>query len=74
MLRPRALPLAQMEVARKLGLSVRRARAYWNNEVNSVRAEEADRIRAYRRVLLEERHRRLDGEMQALKIRLSQLE
>jgi hypothetical protein len=56
-----------------LGLSYRRARSFWYQEVVSVRAVEADRMRAAERVLLAKRYRVIQHELAAIEVRLDRL-
>src|SRR5574340_852005 len=60
--------------ARRLQLGFGRARRYWYGEVRAVPAQEADRLRAIRKLLLEERLRRMDSEMERIRERLGELE
>lgn len=56
--------------ARTLGIGYRRARSFWYGEPVSVRAIEADRMRAAELRLLSHRQRRLMQELAAIRARL----
>lgn len=56
--------------ARTLGIGYRRARSFWYGEQVSVRAFEADRMRAAETLLLTQRRQRLEQELAALRARL----
>lgn len=56
--------------ARTLGIGYRRARSFWYGEAVSVRAFEADRMRAAEQLLLQQRQRRLMQELAAIRARL----
>ena len=56
--------------ARRLQLGYRRARAIWYEEARIITAEEADRLRAARAALREERLLRLDAEMALLRAQI----
>ena len=60
--------------ARRLGLSYRRAKAYWYQETRLVPAHEADKLRRARRQMMRDRAARLNAELATLQLRLSALD
>lgn len=61
---------AILRASRTLGIGYRRARSFWYGEQVSVRAFEADRMRAAELRLLSQRQRRLMQELAAIRARL----
>jgi hypothetical protein len=62
--------VAISRAAHALGLSYRRARSFWYGDAVSVRAFEADQIRAAERAFLVKRRRRLQRELTVIEERL----
>jgi hypothetical protein len=60
--------------ATRLGLNYSRAKRLWYSEVSVIPAHEADALRERRMHLLRDRAARLNNELQALQIRLADLE
>lgn len=62
---------ALRRAARKLGLSYRRTKTFWYGEPCSVRAVEADRLRAVDLALLREQRNRLEADLNLTEARLN---
>ena len=60
--------------ARRLGIGYRRATSFWYGTAHSVRADEADQLRAARREMLTQRMRRLEDERDLIRQKLAALE
>lgn len=69
-----SVKVAITRAADVLNLSFRRVRSFWYGEPISVRAVEADRMRAAERVLLAKRYRLIQHELAAIEARLDRLD
>jgi hypothetical protein len=68
------LQRAQEAASRIYGMSARRVRAYWNNEIKTVPAHEADSIRAAKVHIAKIKQQKLNAELLEIEALLKQIE